>query len=151
MERNKQIYALSDAALVVKSDHGHGGTWAGATEQLEKYRYVCVYARHPEEPCAGFDALVERGARPWPEPQDPHDLQVILSDDGSWVPTPIGPTQRSLFPSEREAGSDASFVREGAPMEFDEKTVSEPGSASDADGRSPGNCLCDCCVACLKR
>lgn len=39
MERNKQIYALADAALVVNSDHGHGGTWAGATEQLGKLRY----------------------------------------------------------------------------------------------------------------
>ena len=28
MQRNKLIYALSDAALVVNSDHGHGGTWA---------------------------------------------------------------------------------------------------------------------------
>lgn len=28
MQRNKLIYALADAALVVNSDHGHGGTWA---------------------------------------------------------------------------------------------------------------------------
>ena len=40
MQRNKLIYALSDAALVVNSDHGHGGTWAGATEQLGKLRFV---------------------------------------------------------------------------------------------------------------
>ena len=45
MERNKQIYALADAALVVNSDLGHGGTWAGATEQLGKLRYVPVYVR----------------------------------------------------------------------------------------------------------
>ena len=32
MQRNKLIYALSEAALVVNSDYGHGGTWAGATE-----------------------------------------------------------------------------------------------------------------------
>ena len=31
MQRNKLIYALADAALVVNSDHGKGGTWAGAS------------------------------------------------------------------------------------------------------------------------
>ena len=35
MQRNKLIYAPADAALVVNSDYGEGGTWAGATEQLE--------------------------------------------------------------------------------------------------------------------
>ena len=33
MQRNKLIYALADAALVVQSDYGKGGTWAGAIEQ----------------------------------------------------------------------------------------------------------------------
>ena len=37
MQRNKLIYALSDAALVVNSDYGKGGTWTGATEQLDRY------------------------------------------------------------------------------------------------------------------
>jgi predicted Rossmann fold nucleotide-binding protein DprA/Smf involved in DNA uptake len=32
MQRNKLIYALADAALVVNSDIDKGGTWAGATE-----------------------------------------------------------------------------------------------------------------------
>lgn len=36
MQRNKLIYALADAALVVSSDYEKGGTWAGAVEQLEK-------------------------------------------------------------------------------------------------------------------
>ena len=28
MQRNKLVYALADAALVVSSDHGKGGAWA---------------------------------------------------------------------------------------------------------------------------
>ena len=36
MQRNKLIYALADAALVVNSDYEKGGTWAGAVEQLER-------------------------------------------------------------------------------------------------------------------
>ncbi len=111
MERNKQIYALADAALVVKSDHRHGGTWAGATEQLTKLRYVPVYVRRPEEPCAGLDGLIERDARPWPEPKDPSDLQALLFDDETRVTTLSGPTDGlPLFASEREAGSKAATV-----------------------------------------
>jgi len=75
MERNKQIYALADAALVVNSDHGHGGTWAGATEQLEKLHYLPVYVRSTGERCRGFDELVARGAGEWGEPIAPSDLQ----------------------------------------------------------------------------
>ena len=139
MERNKQIYALADAALVVKSDHGHGGTWTGATEQLDKLRYVPVYVRRPEEPCAGLDALIERDARPWPEPKDPSDLLRLLFDDESRVSKHIGPTDGlPLFASEREDGSKAAAVREGAPTEFDQKKVSEHTSASQADGPVPG-------------
>jgi len=43
MQRNKLIYALADAALVVQSDYGKGGTWAGAIEQLDRFRLVPVY------------------------------------------------------------------------------------------------------------
>ncbi len=138
MERNKQIYALADAALVVKSDHGHGGTWKGAEEQLTKLGYVPVFARSSGEPCKGLAALLEWGARPWSEPQDPHDLLGILSDEGTIVSKPIGPTQGSFFPSEREAGWRVSVVREGAPVGFDEKRISDPGSESGADGPVPG-------------
>ncbi len=45
MQRNKLIYALAGAALVVSSDYKKGGTWAGASEQLEKHRLVPVYVR----------------------------------------------------------------------------------------------------------
>ena len=35
MMRNKYIYAQSDATIVIRSDEGKGGTWAGATENLK--------------------------------------------------------------------------------------------------------------------
>src|SRR5258708_24895620 len=38
MQRNKLIYALADAALVVSSDLERGGTWTGAVEQLARFR-----------------------------------------------------------------------------------------------------------------
>ncbi len=102
MERNKQIYALADAALVVKSDLGHGGTWAGAAEQLGKLRYVQVYVRSNGEPCRGLDALVARGAYRWSEPRTPAELREIASNGASRVPALAGPPQGELFPSQRE-------------------------------------------------
>src|SRR5207237_259954 len=34
MDRNKDVYALSDCGIVVSSDFDKGGTWAGAVENL---------------------------------------------------------------------------------------------------------------------
>ena len=62
MQRNKLIYALSDAALVVNSDLEKGGTWAGAVEQLEKFHFGSVYVRSEGETSAGLEALQRKGA-----------------------------------------------------------------------------------------
>ena len=78
MQRNKLIYALSDAALVVDSDYGKGGTWTGAIEQLDKLKLVQVYVRTRGETGKGLEGLRERGAVPWPEPATPDDLKGIL-------------------------------------------------------------------------
>lgn len=36
MNRNKYIYSLSKATFIMNSDYNHGGTWAGAIENLKK-------------------------------------------------------------------------------------------------------------------
>ena len=138
MERNKQIYALADAALVVNSDLGHGGTWAGATEQLGKLRYVPVYVRSNGEPCRGLDELVVRGAGTWSEPKTPSDLREILFDDASPVPELAGPPQRELFPSEAEAAPRVSAVRESEPTALDEPKIVEEDSESPTKVPVPG-------------
>ncbi|TDI39754.1 MAG: DNA-processing protein DprA [Acidobacteria bacterium] len=79
MQRNKVIYALSDAALVVSTDQDKGGTWAGATEQLEKLHLVPVYVRSTGETTNGLEALRKKGALPWPNPGDTDGLNVALS------------------------------------------------------------------------
>lgn len=79
MRRNALIYALADAALVVSSDLEKGGTWAGATEQLERFRFVPVYARTSGEIGEGLRALAKKGALPWPEPADAEALASALS------------------------------------------------------------------------
>ncbi len=78
MQRNKVIYALAEAALVVSSDVNKGGTWAGATEQLEKLLLVPVYVRSTGEITKGLEALQRKGAIPWPNPQEPAALRSVL-------------------------------------------------------------------------
>lgn len=69
MQRNKLIYALADATLVVDADANRGGTWAGAIEQLRKYKST-VYVHSPESASEGIKALQNEGAIPWPNPED---------------------------------------------------------------------------------
>lgn len=78
MQRNKLIYALADAALVVASDYNKGGTWAGATEQLAKFHFVPVFVRRSAKKSIGLEALLQKGARPWTNPQTADELQSIF-------------------------------------------------------------------------
>jgi len=88
MQRNKLIYALADAALVVNSDLNKGGTWAGAVEQLDKLRLVPVFARSTGELGEGLPALMEKGALPWPNPENidgfnaVFDAKAVCSTEG---------------------------------------------------------------------
>ncbi|HEY7309336.1 MAG TPA: hypothetical protein VH643_08275 [Gemmataceae bacterium] len=71
MGRNKLIYALSDAALIVRFTTGEGGTWAGAVEQLSRNKSgsscVPVFVRLTHNPEDGCEELRRRGATPFPE------------------------------------------------------------------------------------
>jgi len=78
MQRNKFIYALSNAALVVSSEYQKGGTWAGAGEQLNKFNLLPVYVRSTKPSCKALDALKAMGAYSWPEPSTPQELKDLL-------------------------------------------------------------------------
>jgi DNA processing protein len=95
MQRNKLIYALADAALVVSADLRKGGTWAGAEEQLEKLRFTRVYVRSTGDIGPGLEALGKKGARPWPNPASAEELKDALQ-----APVAEGdrlPEQKSLL------------------------------------------------------
>ncbi len=61
MGRNKVIYALSQATVVVAADLDKGGTWAGAVEALRR-RNAPVLVWTGEGAGEGNPRLVERGA-----------------------------------------------------------------------------------------
>ena len=78
MQRNKAIYALADAALVVSADFQKGGTWEGAIEQLERLRLVPVFVRNGQAVGKGNAALLQRGGRPWPDPHTGYELAEAM-------------------------------------------------------------------------
>jgi DNA processing protein len=81
MDRNKYIYAFADAGLVIATDYRKGGTWAGAVEQLEKLKFVPVYARSDGHNSKGLSALISKGAVEWPEPRSPIDFRKIFEPE----------------------------------------------------------------------
>jgi predicted Rossmann fold nucleotide-binding protein DprA/Smf involved in DNA uptake len=62
MTRNKYIYCLADAAVVVTAGKESGGTWNGATENLQ-HGWVPLWVQESSTPDPGNAALVRQGAR----------------------------------------------------------------------------------------
>ncbi len=101
MQRNKLIYALADAALVVNAEKNKGGTWNGAIEQLGNKIYsIPVYVRSTGTMSDGLDALKQKGALSWSNPGNAEDLEAIFDVDFS--KTPKQPSQGKIsFDTER--------------------------------------------------
>lgn len=96
MQRNKLIYALADAALVVNSDFEKGGTWAGAVEQLGKLKFVPVFVRSTGSASTALTALLNKGAFPWPNPEDADGLVEALAVAPSTTQGSALPSQLTL-------------------------------------------------------
>ena len=109
MQRNKLIYALADASLVVSSDLNKGGTWSGAIEQLDKFKFVPVYVRSTGESSPGLEALRSKGAIAWPNPQDAEAFERVFE---AAMPGPAAPSQSELEP----LSSDPTGERTSDPL-----------------------------------
>jgi len=113
MQRNKYIYALADASLVVNSDYEKGGTWAGAKEQLQKYKLVPLYVRSTGILSKGLDALLRKGARPWPNPKDEDELCALIDTPIPVIRIPED-TGQLAFVSEKPKGIEISQPVQGS-------------------------------------
>ena len=78
MGRNKYIYALADYALVVGCSFGKGGTWAGATEALERIKDVPVFVWMQGTVLQGNRQLLKKGASIFPEEPWNTSLRQLL-------------------------------------------------------------------------
>jgi predicted Rossmann fold nucleotide-binding protein DprA/Smf involved in DNA uptake len=130
MQRNKLIYALADAALVVNSDLEKGGTWAGAVEQLDKLRFGPIYVRSDGRPNEALAALQRKGALPWPNPVDADGFINALEN----APVAESPaeqqTQMTLVPSSDTVTADPKPV---ITPEVIEQPIGEPSGSAEAE------------------
>jgi predicted Rossmann fold nucleotide-binding protein DprA/Smf involved in DNA uptake len=95
MRRNRLIYVLAQAAVVVASSPEKGGTRSGAFENL-KANWVPLFIRDDGSP--GNQKLIAEGGRPLPH-SDPGSLDLgRLTED----------PRRSLLPTKEEAADQAS-------------------------------------------
>lgn len=102
MGRNKLIYSLADASLIVATSHRKGGTWAGAEEELKRDQPRPVYVRVEGNVPEGNQALRELGAQPFPEPAGaltdlflPESREAIIADAPDTAKAE--PVQTNLF------------------------------------------------------
>ena len=142
MQRNKLIYALADASLVVSSDINKGGTWTGAIEQLEKLKFVPVYVRSTGEASVGLDALRKKGAIPWPNPQDVDSFDSVFDVD---MPSPAESQQSGLSLFSNDESTDvqsASPTSESLPLvKVDHDVLSEATNSASQIESTPAETL----------
>jgi len=126
MQRNKLIYALADAALVVNADLNKGGTWAGAVEQLDKLRFVPLYVRSTGALPPALDALRDKGALPWPNPDDTEAFQAVFDV----APAAVGATQAAT--ASNKAAADLLFASVQQVMQILLQTPMKDGEVASA-------------------
>ena len=134
MQRNKLIYAFSDAALVVESDNNKGGTWSGAAEQLEKLHYVQIYVRSVNEISPGVKGLRRKGALAWPEPQTPDEFTKIMASQGlsPKVKQPeldVLSTNIDVLAESEGGGKTSDVIQVPPPVELPKTSDASPADA----------------------
>ena len=133
MQRNKLIYALADAALVVNSDYKKGGTWAGASEQLERLKFVPVYVRADGDVGKGLAELQRLGAKPWPNPKTAQELEEVL--DSPSTAACSAPEQQAILSGVREESgpleSDRSAEVATTATTYEPDVPTRPSSADE--------------------
>lgn len=112
MERNKYLYGLSGAAVVVDSDV-KGGTWSGAVENAE-HRWVPAYVRLGGETRPGNRRLAKLGLLPLPESTGPGWARRLLEEAPPSGDADCGPV-RGALPVIEDGGDTSDLVADAEP------------------------------------
>jgi len=122
MARNKYVYCMADAALVVHSDT-KGGTWSGALENL-KNAWVPLWVQPNNDKGSGNAQLAAKGARWLPATEGKLDIRQLferpLKPEG--LPTLF---DHPVIPDEAAVGEDQEV--------FELEIQAEAGSPGDED------------------
>ena len=141
MQRNKLIYALADAALVIESEKGSGGTWTGAVEQLNKFHSVPVFTRSDSDISPGLQALRRKGAWDWPNPETADAFRDVLDSvlAGNYLPPNEGSPNRVLrlldgnAPTEPDGEGAETPIMPPTPSPLPSETLTAIEHPSPAD------------------
>lgn len=128
MQRNKFIYLLADTALVVASDYGKGGTWSGASEQLEKYRAIPIYVASTGDASPGLRGLADKGAKPWPEPANRDEFEKLLAEASIAEKVANGQESLPLDPDIRPGGESEPVP--APPQSSSSQALADSGATS---------------------
>lgn len=132
MARNKLIYALADAALVMSSDKDRGGTWDGAKEQLTKIRSCHIHVMDDPRGGEGLPAIHEMGASLWPYPSSPEQLKAVLAAEPTF--SHGSPVDLSQTPANLHAESlQKSLWEQGVVNSRLEPSISHEGGDAAID------------------
>lgn len=129
MQRNKYIYCLSDAAMVVHSGE-KGGTWSGALENVKK-QWVPLWVKRTADPKAGNAAIGRAGGIWAPETVREIDFSSLFS-----VAPAVAAAGEDLFSQvANEVNEGSTDYSNEQPKEFAStpKTAIESGSEHDGD------------------
>ena len=144
MGRNKLVYALADFALVVSAEKGKGGTWTGAKEELNRTESKPVFVRMEGEVPEGNRALIDIGARPFPEPPWKNNLRKLIEEAAleqfktmpSQVPLfgkpELEPVAKASVKEERGVYKDQTGAGAATPTEKTPLEASFPQTAYEA-------------------
>jgi predicted Rossmann fold nucleotide-binding protein DprA/Smf involved in DNA uptake len=156
MGRNKYIYCLADAAVVVHSG-ASGGTKAGAEENLKK-GWVPLWVKPTQDSEAGNQALVDAGGA-WCE-QDIEQLDIgslfattgtLPSKQTPYQPEPTLATDSDVDPTESEAGKalevdDHGEAGDAATGDSPQEPETEEPETAAAPGETDSQCLSESAV-----
>ena len=88
MGRNKYVYCLSRAAVVVHSAREKGGTMTGALENLRD-RWVRLWVRNADGSATGNARLAEQGASRLPERMEEIDFSDLFAEEVAQNSRPV--------------------------------------------------------------
>ena len=118
MSRNRYIYCLADAAIVISSTPDKGGTWNGAREDLRN-EWVPLWVKPSTSEGSGNSKLLKHGAQSLPEDLDSlSDLRNGSSSDSVHAAQGGGPplAPRNAERKEEEQNADPVPVPPSEPL-----------------------------------
>ena len=136
MERNKLLYGLSDAALVVASSADSGGTWASATEALQHGK-VKVFVKSTGALAPGNPKLIHMGGIPFPsEPWE--NLRSLFTAPEEKIGQLFSATAHSPSVEPSTEAMTAALL-DAAPTENHVAPTETPGEESVSSTRAEPN------------